>query len=236
MTTMQTKKDPCHVPPRRWHPTTAASGDGMYLIAAHLAAGVQRRTEQGQGDAILPRRVQYHDIVFVDFANVVANGQDIFQTLESLDPGAEHFLESSRTSIVIVHEPRASLASLSKSAFARNVARACRLVCIFCAKNAKEIGDVTMADLCVRIVHAVSARASNSNSYCEMVLRFHIVSNDLRHRRALRDILNTQQQMQEQPQHGTVVKVQCVGHHAFGQCEEEWRLALTQLLRMLPHP
>lgn len=161
----------------------------------------------------------YCPLLFIDFANQ----PDIFDNFQQIDPGAELFLRR-RGVIICIWEPRVSISRLLDSPFARNAMRRGRIFVHQCRRD-RESGDLAMADVIARVTFEIRQTIYReceeeqsvpfSSSALEQV-KYHIIGNDLRHRRCLQDLVG---------------KDFIVGHHAFENTAFSWEKVLSNLIR-----
>lgn len=166
-------------------------------------------------------------LIFIDFANQ----PDIFDHFQGVDPGAELFL-SRRAIIIVIWEPRVHISKLLSSPFARNAMLYRRIFVHQCRRD-RESGDLAMADVIARVNFEIQqtvylnceeeleTRMDDTTGDDPMTRhKFHLVGNDLRHRRCMQDIVG---------------KDLIVGHHSFENTAHHWETTLRNLiLKCLP--
>ena len=226
---------------------TSQSGNGQTINAlaslyARLAAGllptttitnIKKKNTSTSEVSTSQNHNKFSPLIFIDFANQ----PDIFEIFDQVDPGGEFFLSSRRAIIIVLWEPRVGINRLLEYSFARNAMEHKRLFVHQCRRD-RESGDLAMADLIARIsfelnetiyrrgedfvsslVNDRKLRSPSQISSTHLV-KFHIVGNDLRHRRCLQDLVG---------------KDVVVGHHSFENTNHHWSETLRNLLfRCLP--
>jgi hypothetical protein len=224
-------------PRRRRTCTSQASGDGVSALArlyariavGHVPVAASDAAAALRGESALSNGSHESgaSLVFVDLANQV----DVFDHLEECDPGAEAFLRR-RAVFIVVREPRADPACLTRSRFVRNVQRRGRLFVHRCRRD-RESGDVAMADIAVRVATEMALLEREVDAHPAPLLvpatttlppplsppPWFVVGNDLRHRRALQDIIG---------------RDRVVGVHAFENTATHWRSELRKVIACLP--